>query len=364
MLEGVGQWHNVRVLTSVRVKAIAAESGFDLCGIARAEKHPKLARLAEWIAEGRAGDMTYLAESLAERLDPAVSLPTAKSVISVAVVYNTDQPYSTSMNDPARVAIARYAWGDDYHDVLRQRLRVLLSALAAEAGEGFEALSCVDHEAMQERVFAEAAGLGWIGKNTCLINPQLGSWLFLGEILTNAVLDTDTPVADQCGTCTRCIEACPTQAIVTGAGPSGAEPYTVDATKCLSYLTIDTRGAVEESLRPALGNQVYGCDICQDVCPWNRKAAVSDDAAWQPREGLAFPRLIDLCTMTDQAWSAVIKGSALKRAGLHRVRRTLAYAAGAQGAQEAQGLLDALASHPSASAPDVVDALNWARRQR
>ena len=310
------------MLTSSRVKALAFAAGFDLCGIARAEQHPKLARLAEWIDQGHAGEMTYLAESLPERLDPAVTLPTAKSVISVAVVYNTDQPYSTAVTDPDRVAIARYAWGDDYHEVLRTRLRALLASLAAEAGPGFEALSCVDHEAIQERVFAEAAGLGWIGKNTCVINPQLGSWLFLGELITNAALEPDTPIADMCGTCTKCIEACPTQAIT--------EPYTVDATRCLSYLTIETRGEIDPALQPAVSTQVFGCDICQDVCPWNRKAAVSDDPAWQPREGLAFPRLTDLVAMRDADWSAKMKGSALKRAGLTRMRRTLRYAAAAR----------------------------------
>lgn len=318
------------MLTSVRVKALAAEAGFDLYGIARAERHPKLARLAEWIEQGYAGEMTYLAESLAERLDPMVTLPTARSVISVAMVYNTDQPYSTTMTDPERVAIARYAWGDDYHDVMRMRLRALLASLAAEAGAGFEALSCVDHEAMQERVFAEAAGLGWIGKNTCVINPQLGSWLCLGELITNADLAPDAPVADQCGTCTRCIDACPTHAIIHRAGPAGDEPYTVDATRCLSYLTIETRGEIDPAMQPAVKTQVFGCDICQDVCPWNRKAAISDDAAWQPREGLVFPTLAALNAMTDAEWSAKMKGSALKRAGLTRMRRTLRYAVAAR----------------------------------
>lgn len=310
------------MLTSPRVKALAAEAGFDLCGIARADRQPKLARLAEWIQQGYAGEMTYLAESLPERLDPSVTLPTARSVISVAIVYNTDQPYSTTVTDPERVAIARYAWGDDYHDVMRGRLRALLAALAAEAGPGFEALSCVDHEAIQERVFAEAAGLGWIGKNTCVINPQLGSWLFLGELVTNADLTPDTPVADQCGTCTRCIDACPTHAI--------AEPYTVDATRCLSYLTIETRGEIDPALQSAVKAQVFGCDICQDVCPWNRKAAVSDDPAWQPREGMAFPTLASLTAMSDAEWSAKMRGSAMKRAGLTRMRRTLRYAEAAR----------------------------------
>jgi len=310
------------VLTASRVKILAAQAGFDLCGIARAERHPKLARLADWIAQGYAGEMDYLADSLGERMDPSVTLPTAKSIISVAVVYNTAAPYSATVTDPDVVAIARYAWGDDYHVVLRQRLRVLLTALAAEAEPGFEALTCVDHEAVQERVFAEAAGLGWIGKNTCVINPQLGSWLFLGELFTNAELEPDEPIADMCGTCTKCIEACPTQAI--------PQSYTVDATRCLSYLTIETRGEIDPALQPSVKTQVYGCDICQDVCPWNRKAVVSDDPAWQPREGFLFPRLVDLSATGDAELSAKLKGSAMKRAGLGRFRRTLRYAAAAR----------------------------------
>src|SRR6185369_13041642 len=159
---------------------------------------------------------------------------------------------------------------------------------------------------------------GWIGKNTCVINPKLGSWFVLGEIITNAELEADEPVADQCGTCTRCIDACPTGAIV--------EAYTVDATRCLSYLTIETRGEIDPALQPAVTAQIFGCDICQDVCPWNRKAAVSDDPAWQPRPGLAFPPLADLVRMSDAEWSALMKDSSMKRAGLARIRRTLRYA--------------------------------------
>lgn len=307
------------MLSAAAVKAHARACGFDLCGIAPATNLPKLSRLADWIAAGYAGEMSYLAESLDERTNPTVTLPTVKSVISVAVVYNVDAPYSAAIQDPDAVAIARYAWGDDYHLVLRQRLRALLAALAADAGAGFEGLTCVDHEAVQERVFAEAAGLGWIGKNTCVINPQLGSWLFLGEIFTNADLATDTPIADMCGTCTKCIDACPTDAIV--------EPYTVDATRCLSYLTIETRGDIDPAMQPAITTQIYGCDICQDVCPWNRKAAVSDDPAWQPRDGFLFPHLSTLRGTSDADLSAKLKGSAMKRAGLTRIRRTLDHAA-------------------------------------
>ena len=171
--------------------------------------------------------------------------------------------------------------------------------------------------------------------------------------MTNADLEPDAPVADHCGSCTRCLEACPTGAFV--------EPYQLDATRCLSYLTIESRGGVDVAMRDAIGAQVYGCDICQDVCPWNRRAATSDDAAWQPREGLASPRLLDLCRLTDDAWRALLRGSAMRRAGLRRIRRSLAYATARLSAGECGQALDALASHPSAVDPHVIEAIAWAR---
>jgi epoxyqueuosine reductase len=336
------------VVTREAIRARAREAGFDLCGFAPAERHPKLARLAEWIAAGRAGEMTYLAKSLDERLDPARVLPGARSIVSLAVVYNADRP--------AAGAVSRYAWGQDYHDVLRPRLTTLLQWMAETAGRGFEALSCVDAAPVQERVFAEQAGLGWIGKNTCLINPQLGSWIFLAEILTNLELEPDTPVPDHCGTCTRCLDACPTGALVA--------PWELDATRCLSYLTIETRHEVDEAWRGAITDRVYGCDICQDVCPWNRRAAVSDDPAWQPRASLEGPRLVDLCRLTDEAWRELLRGSAMRRAGLRRLRRSLAYAAASLPAADADAALDALASQPSSELPDVAHAIAWARSSR
>ena len=341
------------MLTAAGIKAKAAELRFDLCGIAPAERHARLARLTEWIDRGYAGDMSYLATSAHERLDPAKVLPGVRSVVSLAVVYNTDHPYSNAVPDGDRAAIARYAWGDDYHDVMRARLRPLVHWMAETAGAGFEAFSCVDAGPIQERVFAEQAGLGWIGKNTCLINPALGSWICLGEVLTNAELDADEPGVDHCGTCTRCLDACPTGAFV--------EPYQLDATRCLSYLTIESRGSVDPSLRDAIGSHVFGCDICQDVCPWNRRAAASADSAWQPRDGLAFPRLIDLCRLSDDAWRALIRGSAMRRAGLRRIRRSLAYAAAHLPAADQAHALEALTSHPSSSDPNVAEAIAWAR---
>jgi epoxyqueuosine reductase len=340
-------------VTSAEIKAKAIEIGFDLCGIARAERYPRLARLAEWIDRGYAGDMTYLSESLDERLDAARVLPTARSVVCLGTVYHVSDAPSASADGGGRVRISRYAWGDDYHEVLRSRLRPFVRWMSQSAGPGFEAFSCVDSGPIQERVFAEQAGLGWIGKNTCLINPVLGSWLFLAEVVTNADLEPDAPVVDHCGSCTRCLEACPTAAFV--------EPYQLDATRCLSYLTIESRGGVDRAMRDAIGAQVYGCDICQDVCPWNRRAATSDDEAWQPRDGLASPRLLDLCRLTDDVWRALLKGSAMRRAGLRRIRRSLAYAARHLPGGECGQALDALASHPSAVDPHVTEAIAWAR---
>jgi epoxyqueuosine reductase len=344
------------VLTAAAVKAKALDVGFDLCGIAPAVRHPRLSRLATWIAEGRAGEMGYLEASLDERMDPAVFLPTARSVISLAVVYNTNAPLSIEATaELGRAAVARYAWGEDYHEVLRRRLRALVAWMAEAAGPGLEALTCVDDGPMQERVFAEQAGIGWIGKNTCVINAKLGSWLFLAEVITNAALDVDLPAQDQCGTCTRCLDACPTHAIV--------EPYVVDATKCLSYLTIEQRGDIDESLRPRVNAQIFGCDICQDVCPWNRRAATSDDPAWQSREGLRYPSLADLCVQPDEAWRPLLKDSALRRAGMRRLRRSLAYASAHLPAADADAALTAMATQPSGAHPEVVEAIRWARAQ-
>jgi len=340
------------MLTAGSIKAKAAELRFDLCGIARAERYPRLARLTDWIDRGYAGDMAYLSASAHERLDPASVLPGVRSVICVALVYNTSQPYSTSLQPGDRAAIARYAWGDDYHDVLRARIRPFVRWMADMAGPGFEAFSCVDAGPVQERVFAEQAGLGWIGKNTCLINAALGSWICLGEVLTNAELEPDAPGVDHCGTCTRCLDACPTGAFV--------EPYQLDATRCLSYLTIESRGSVEPALREAIGAHVFGCDICQDVCPWNRRAATTADAVWQPREGLAFPRLLDLCLLTDDAWRALLRESAMRRAGLRRIRRSLAYATAHLPPADRTQALEALASHPSGGDADVAEAIAWA----
>jgi epoxyqueuosine reductase len=299
------------------VKAKAAELGFDLCGIAPADPGKfdgRLQRLEEWLAKGRHAEMAWFDRSVAKRLDPRLVLPGARAIVSCAVVYNSDQPYSNTL-PPDHAAVARYAWGDDYHAVLEARLEKLETWMREQSGAEFTSRRYVDTGPLSEKAIAARAGLGWIGKNTCLINQQLGSWLFLGEIITNAPLDPDAPVFDRCGTCTLCIDACPTGALF--------EPYQLDARKCLSYLTIEHRGDLPDGAAAAIHNHVYGCDVCQDVCPWNRRAAVSADPAWQPREAWKPVPVAEMAARSDEELRAAMKGSAMKRAGVKGLRRNL-----------------------------------------
>jgi epoxyqueuosine reductase len=305
-------------LTSVAIKAKARELGFDLCGVAPADSFPELRFLREWLDRGYAGEMAYMARTADRRADVRAVVPAARSVIVTGTLYNTVPPYSDDKVPPDVARISRYGWGDDYHDVLKTRLDALAAWMREASGEAFEARAYVDTGPVQERVYAQYAGLGWIGKNTCLINPELGSWLFLGEIICTLPLEPDGPGFDQCGACTRCLEACPTGALVG--------PGVLDGTRCISYLTIELRGDMPAALRPAIGNHVYGCDICQDVCPYNQAAPVSRDPAWQPRPGLDRPRLIELCQRSDDEWRTLLKGSPMTRATLAGLRRSITVA--------------------------------------
>ena len=273
-------------LTSAAVKAHAVALGFDRCGIAPVGPFPELAFLDEWLRRGYSGTMSYLGRSASKRREVRAAEPSAQSVIVTATVYNSDRPHAIDAGDPRRAVISRYAWGDDYHVIVRQRLDALAEWMRLEHGAPFEARAYVDTGPIQERVYAQHAGIGWIGKNSCVINPELGSWLFLGCLITSLPLEPDAPGFDQCGECTACLSACPTGAIVA--------PGTLDATRCISYLTIELRKAPPAALRPAMGALVYGCDICQDVCPWNRRAAVSDAPEWAPRAGLDRADLLAL----------------------------------------------------------------------
>jgi epoxyqueuosine reductase len=305
-------------LTSTAVKARALELGFDLCGIAPVDAFPELRFFQEWLDRGYAGEMQYLARSAERRADVRAVMPSVRSVIVTATAYNTDRPYSAVQDDPARARLSRYAWGDDYHTVILDRLNALVEWMRAHTSEPFEARPYVDTGPVQERVYAQYAGIGWIGKNTCVISGKRGSWLFLSEILCSLPLAPDARATDHCGTCTRCLDACPTDAL--------REPWVLDSTRCLSYLTIELKGAIPEPMREAVGAHVYGCDICQDVCPWNRAPIVSTQPAWQPRPAFDGPTLLELWRRSDDELRAAMKGSPMKRAGVKRFRRNVAIA--------------------------------------
>jgi epoxyqueuosine reductase len=340
-------------VTAAEVKARAADLGFDLCGIAPAAAFPELHFLETWLDRGYAGEMQYMHRTAERRADVRSVMPSARSVVSLGVVYNTARPYSTENADPAAAAIARYAWGEDYHVEIGVRLDRLVEMMRALAGDGFEARAYVDTGPVQERVYAQYAGLGWIGKNTCLINPQLGSWIFLAAVISNLPLEPDTPALDQCGNCSLCLDACPTGALV--------EPGVLDSTRCLSYLTIELKGPIPIEHRDGLGEHAYGCDICQEVCPWNLSpsTAVSAHPAWQPRGGLDGPRLLDLWRRSDDELRTLLKGSPMKRAGVTRLRRNLAVAIGNSGDPSAAG---PLMNHqePACREPLVAEHIAWA----
>ena len=340
-------------LSPGEIKRQAQAAGFDLCGISPVAAFPELAFLREWLHLGYAGEMHYIERSADRRLDVRNVLPSARSVIVCGTVYNVDRPYSNQEREPGRAAIARYAWGDDYHVVIERRLRGLQDWLRERSGDGFEARAYVDTGPVQERVYAQYAGIGWIGKNTCLINEELGSWVFLSVIITNLDLAADAPALDQCGTCARCLDACPTGALV--------EPHVLDSTKCLSYLTIEIKGAIPEAARGDVAHHVYGCDICQDVCPWNLTPSTgeSSDHAWLPRAGLDRPTVLDLWQRSDDELRALLKGSAMKRAGVRRLRRNLAVAIGNGGDASHAAPLESM-DEPTCRDPLVAEHVAWA----
>jgi epoxyqueuosine reductase len=305
-------------MTSADIKAKAAELGFGICGVAPAADHPELAFYREWLDRGYAGDMAYLQRTADRRADVRQVLPSAQTVIVTGTLYNTDRPYSTECADRGRAQIARYAWGDDYHDVIGARMEALLAWMREQSPEPFDARAYVDTGPVQERVYAQHAGIGWIGKNTCVINPEIGSWIFLAAIICSLPLEVDAPSLDQCGTCTLCIEACPTQAIVA--------PGVLDATRCISYLTIELRGEIPGAQREGVGSHVYGCDVCQEVCPWNASAPRSEDPAWQPRPAWDRVDLLTLARRTDEELTAALHGSPMTRAKVHGLRRNVAVA--------------------------------------
>ncbi len=297
------------------ISALAHECGFDLAGVASALPHPDAQRYRQWTDSKMAGAMSYLEGRRGDiRSDPRELLPSARSIICVAKIYNGPQPYSTEFNAAECAWISRYAWGDDYHAIVREGLERLDQRLRRP---GYESKICVDTAPLLERSYANAAGLGWIGKNTCLINQQAGSWFFLGELLTSLDLSPGTPPPDRCGSCTRCIDACPTSALI----PDGAGRYQLDARRCISYLTIELRGPIPEEHQGAMGNHIFGCDICQDVCPWNHQASMTLEPSFAPR--LLAPPLERLAAITREEFKTMFRQSAIARSRYEGFRRNL-----------------------------------------
>src|SRR5262249_45981487 len=335
---------------AARAKALARDVGFDLAGVASAAAPRELGFFAEWVARGYAGEMAYLTSQVARRSDLRTAFPWARSVLSVALQYDTPHPYSTDA-PAARGWVARYAWGDDYHDVLKALLERLVARLAAEAGP-FQSRTYVDTGPIVERAWAAAAGIGAWGKNTCLLHPEHGSWFFLGEAVTDLEMAPDVPLPDMCGSCTDCLEACP-----TGALP---EPYVLDATRCISYLTIELKGPIPEERRPGLGRHVFGCDLCQDVCPWNRKRRQRGEECFEPRDGLLGPDLGDLASLGEAAFRERFRHSPVKRAKRRGLLRNVAVALGNSGDASRMPLLESLARDDD---PVVREHALWALRR-
>jgi epoxyqueuosine reductase len=350
---------------AARAKGLAREEGFDLAGVARADAPPDLGFIAEWVARGFAGEMAYLTSQVAKRSDLRAAFPWARSVLCVGLQYDTKHPYSTSAS-PDRGWISRYAWGDDYHDVMKAMLDRLAARLREEAGP-FEGRAYVDTGPILERDFAAQAGLGFVGKNTLLINPTIGSYLFLGEILVDMELEYDEPAPDggaicqigspgeskrlgTCGACTRCLTVCPTHAFPA--------PYILDSNRCISYLTIELKDSIPPELRPLLGNWIFGCDECQEICPWVRRYSQPNRESflrYNPEQ--AVPKLIDLMRLDEAGFRARFKGTPMFRPKRRGLLRNVAVALGNWGSPEALPVLEQALQDPE---PLVREHAGWA----
>ena len=341
------------------IQRSAAEAGFELAGIAPVGDAAlsELAHFPAWIAAGHAGEMDYMRardeQGRLRRASVQQTFPWARSVVVCALNYNVSAPCSTEDTDPARGWISRYAWGQrDYHEVVMARLRRVEAALRAAVPQDLQTRCYVDTGPLVERVVAKYAGVGWLGKNTCLIHPKLGSWLFLGVILTSLELEPGAPLPDRCGSCTRCLDVCPTQAFPA--------PYQLDASRCISYLTIEKRGEIPEELRAGVGRHVFGCDLCQEVCPWNRKAPVSAAPEFQPRAELVNPELEWLAELSEAEFRQRFDGTAVRRAKRSGLRRNAVVAMGNSGDPGFQPQLERLAEDLD---PVVAEHARWALRR-
>ena len=333
-------------MKAATVKSIARECGFELVGIAPTDPGDDFDRYRHWIEQGYAGAMGYLTGRRAEiRGDLEQLLPGAKSVICVGKLYNLP----SAPTPGGHGTVSKYAAGPDYHDTLRSALKEMAQRL--QMLEACDVKVCVDTAPLLERTFARLAGLGWIGKNTCLINQESGSWFFLGELITTLELETDSPPPDRCGTCSRCIDACPTGAFVKANGPSEAW-WALDARRCISYLTIELRGPIPEEHRSAIGSHLFGCDVCQDVCPWNSRAPLISDVSPQLR-----PSLKESANLSEGDFHLNFRATALLRAKYSGFLRNVAVAMGNSGLSQFRAPLEQLASHDD---PIVAEHARWA----
>ena len=329
-------------LTSAQIQQLAHACGFEIAGVTAALPHSDFARFQAWQQSGKAAELTYLTDHRASlRANPQSLLSTAQSIICLGKMYNTDRPLSTETTNPGHGWISRYAWGLDYHDVLRPPLEALTRHLTELSGAPFDSKICIDTAPLLERSYAHAAGLGWIGKNTCLINQQHGSWFFLAELLVSLPIAPDTPAPDRCGTCTRCIQACPTNAIV----PNAIGGFDIDAGLCISYLTIEKRGSIPKDLAALQGPQVFGCDICQDVCPWNNRARshVTDEPAFASR--IFAPDLAELSVLEEDDFRKLFRRTPIWRTKYEGFLRNVAIAMGNSGAETMREPLSRLSRH-------------------
>ena len=301
-----------QAVTSIAIKERARVEGFTKVGIVSAVSlDDEAQRLKEWLARGYHGAMSWMARDVEKRVSPRAIFPEARSVVVVALNYYTPQQHE---DNPATGKVSRYAWGDDYHDVVGEKLRALLSWIKQQEPHAAGKV-CVDIQPVMDKAWAERAGLGWLGKHSNVITPEYGSWVFIGELLLNLELDYDDErVEDHCGTCTMCIDACPTAAIT--------EPYVVDSNKCISHATIELRAPeLPPEIQKNLDGWMYGCDICQDVCPWNRFETITDEPRFEPREGNVNAELRDIVELTHDAYVERFRGSAMKRAKLSGLQR-------------------------------------------
>jgi len=298
------------------IKSTATNLGFSFCGIAKAEfLEEEAPRLEEWLHRGYQGNMSYLENYFDKRLDPSLLVPGAKSVISLGYNYFPKKDLSSS----DQLKIAKYAYGEDYHTVVKDKLKGFLSLLHQEIGE-IHGRAFVDSAPVMERAWAQRSGTGWIGKNSLLLNKQMGSFFFLAELIVDLELEYDSPVKDYCGTCTACMDACPTDAI--------PEPYVVDGSKCISYFTIELKEAIPQEVKGKFENWIFGCDICQDVCPWNRFSKPHTEPRFEPHTALEKISTKEWTEITEEVFQNIFKKSALQRTKFEGLKRNIEFVVG------------------------------------